>query len=1512
MSTELHHPIDCLKILDTCREQMNSIYPEPENGWAEYALGALSHCCFPREDGAPLPPGALRAVELYLSALVEARLSERSGRESDPLTDIDFLPYEAYRDSRVSVEYARLASTFERDHVMELLCLSQALRPYPILSHVALVHSAATTLAARAKACGIPVDVPLVSAAAASHDIGRFGCREEDALRIPFLHYYYTDTFLRSNGMPKIAHIASNHSTWDLELENLSAESLILIYTDFRSELLPSMKHGEVRFRSLADAYASILKGTPASDAATRKRYARVYRKLCDFEAYLTRCGVNCDVRSEAPVALEQRDPALLSNPEAVQTLRLLTVENNIRIMSELSSENTLSALLNKMRSADTRFDLRAFLAVLAEYHTYPSRQQKLMILRFLYELLMHREGDIRRDAGRLMGLILSGSSLAIKKELPSGAPREARAPALEEAVESRARLYETYLEMLLHPDHKISFKHRTRVMNSLKVVLYAAVSNVSNGEARRFMEPLISHLSDADDEVCFVVMDSLARLPLSVFTDAERLALVRQTEPRLSSQNRALAVASKRLIAAALRQPPSFDQQADPSELFLENLKAATHWIVKIDNIDALVALTAGDPAQAFHTAAHLSNLLRVSEHLPVREYAGNALIEVAKFLSPDQCNEIVVDLWRGLDSARYEITRYIPPCLGRLALMLPERELDETVDDLERQFRSADASTACMSLATLGVIFSESSGTARDERLLGLLMTGLAHDSSIVVQEAMRILGRMIFSSGALSLARRGAAFCRVAKKLLTLISERGDDDLLLYSRAAMLNHLYRFTTEYLVENGAFPFPPQKDVAFFPGAFDPFSTGHKGIVDAILKLNLEVYLAIDEFSWAKRTQPKLLRRRIAEMTVADRPDVYLFPDDQPVNIANAEDLLRLSKTFPDRNVIVVAGSDVIQHEPAYRALPKKHSIHGFDHIVFARNYGDAAEAGTYDAITGHVTQLSLPVYLEDVSSSRIRDSIDKNLDISTLVDPIVQRFIFDQGLYLRAPQYKSVLLPRAVNFHRFTATNTTLLRQIYAMTQGLDPKTFSARLTRHGENAVALYRDREEIPCGACFFHYAGATDLLSELESASLADRIRSRTSGRIAILDGVFAENGSKEGRYRLILTEALSAAVADSCAYALCRGFQNQKLEQALLAHGFLPVPDADDLFIVDMRFPIALLNDAKERLKEPLRSNARIVTAIETGSARLQNALTGLYPGELVLSFDSDVLYRQLIRRVTTANHVPFTPASPRRLGDYMCVPYGKILSDVVVPNTITKTLHADKRFFADLSSFEVAECTGYSPLKNQVQVLRSFRRDVLLVDDILHSGHRMEQLNPLFDGADVRIERVIVGILSGRGRDMMQLNSRSVESVYFIPNLRYWFTDSLLYPFIGGDSVRSERRSLHLQPSINLIYPYAAPRFIHGANRDGLYQLSETALENALAILLALENEHAYLFERSLTVGRLGEAVEWPRVPDRGSCLQYDESLPPSEYVRQDLKTLARMKRGCNEMPPYYRPVGG
>ena len=191
---------------------------------------------------------------------------------------------------------------------------------------------------------------------------------------------------------------------------------------------------------------------------------------------------------------------------------------------------------------------------------------------------------------------------------------------------------------------------------------------------------------------------------------------------------------------------------------------------------------------------------------------------------------------------------------------------------------------------------------------------------------------------------------------------------------------------------------------------------------------------------------------------------------------------------------------------------------------------------------------------------------------------------------------------------------------------------------------------------------------------------------------------------------------------------------------------------------------------------------------------KLQLALTELYPGNLVLSFNSGVMHHKIINMVTRDNGVPSEPTKVRNLGPYMCVPFGKILRGMAVPNTVTKTIHTEKRFNPDLSGFRIEEYPYYSPIENQIRTIKSFNRPVILVDDLLHKGYRMKELDPILKKNQVNVSKLVVGLLSGRGKDLMTIQGRDVDSAYFVPNLRSWFVESSLYPFIGGDGVKRER----------------------------------------------------------------------------------------------------------------------
>ena len=125
------------------------------------------------------------------------------------------------------------------------------------------------------------------------------------------------------------------------------------------------------------------------------------------------------------------------------------------------------------------------------------------------------------------------------------------------------------------------------------------------------------------------------------------------------------------------------------------------------------------------------------------------------------------------------------------------------------------------------------------------------------------------------------------------------------------------------------------------------------------------------------------------------------------------------------------------------------------------------------------------------------------------------------------------------------------------------------------------------------------------------------------------------------------------------------------------------------------------------------------------------------------------------------------------------------------------------------------------------------------------HSGHA-HQLRQAREAAHAD---AVVAVMSGYGRDLMRVQGRRAECEYFIPNLHYWVTESLLYPFIGGDSVAGRRQKERMLPSVNMILPYVYPGYFFDVTEGSIRGLSKTALENAMQILRALEREHQRVF---------------------------------------------------------------
>ena len=1524
----------CADVLALCRPELETLCPgEPSEGWLAYAYDYARRLLYPEKtDAEPFAPGAV----FLLSVLQVLFAAEAELLPHDPAWTFDFLTDDELAGSPCAPSYQRFLRLWRREFVYELMRLGLEVTPYRTLEHIAGVHHIAVTAARALRKSGVAVDVALVSSAAAGHDLGKFGCRPGE--RVPYLHYFYTDQWFRRRRMTDIGHVAANHSVWDLEPDYLSVEALLLIYADFRVKQLHDAQGREItRISTLAQAFQVILDKLDDVDGEKQKRYTRVYARLEDFEQFMVSCGVDVTMSGGDTPPLPEKHTALMTDDEALRALTLRCVGHNMELMHRLTDQRSFACLLEEARGETDWRRLRAYLAVMESYSLYLHIPQKVQTLTFLYELLMHREGDIRRQAAALLGEIIAGFHAGYAKERPADIRPDPR--AITDVDQWRL-----YLDKILYPDHKLMPQHRRWIGYTLKFAVGSLLSHCP-GREERFLAPVFAYYrrpEDLDDYTAFQLLDTAAALPDTAYTAsrarqmmdfAAALSLrkdltIRMAAVLLLDRLARLYPEDGRALEAVTAVPDGDSgtlrylkqdvlSQGAPlllpedvvSEIFLDNLKTATPWITKQGNLRLLTDFARSGKSPALHIATHLSNLIKVSDRVTVRHSAGNALLALAPRLTADQRNEVAVELCRGLELGQQEFTKYIPDYLGRFALWLPPAELDEVLDDLRVNLSSSDSRVTASVLDTVGVIYeaydayrsrfpeTDDAYRRRRERLLGLLMRGLSGIDGATRQEALFVLGRRVFGSGELGRHEKRRAFMLTQRKLLSAQDEFPGEGLTFYYRAAMLGKLYRFITEERLFHKGFDFGAPRPVAFFPGTFDPFTLSHKGIVRAIRDQGFEVLLAIDEFSWSKKTQPYRLRRRIAAMAVADVFHVSIFPEDFPVNIANPENLHELRAAFPGRSVSIVVGSDVVLHASSYKKSVTPDSIHTFDHVVFRRTEPDA-EPADYSCITGKVLELTLPPQLEEISSTRIREAVDANRDISNLIDPTVQEFIYRRGLYLREPQDKPVLRTEDLSF--LPASPETAEKFLRTMLSVPTAAALRTQIESRGDD-VMVCRDTDGTILGAASYACLDSARLFARLGDPALSGLVRQNAGGRTLLISGLFVPRGERQSDLcQLLITEVLTLALSREFTYALylpLEGAVSGYGRQLLTLQGFVPAGDSTDALAVDMRCPIVLSRNVDTAVKAPFSSSPRVLAAIAAAHRRLQAALTKLQPGSLVLSLSAGVIYHRLLQRITGRNGVPAEPTTPRVLGPDICVPYGKILRGVAVPNTVTKTLRTDKVYEPDLSTYSIEAYPDYSPLPDQVRTIHAFARPVILVDDMLHDGKRIRRLAPLLAETNTPVDQVLVGYLTGMGRDLMEQLGYDVEAIYYLPNLRLRFVESTLYPFIGGDTVRrSEALPGGLQPAVNRILPYAAPEYT-GMDDETAWELSLCCLENARDILLALETEFRSLYARNLTLSRLGEAVILPLCPDKGGCMTYDLSRAASTYLEGDIELLKRMR---------------
>ena len=1558
-----------LKVEETVSPLLAKLGSSPEAGWPAYTYDYVLGELFPAKQSG-IDDGPYRRGRIFFLHLLKTLYKhERMTLPFDPVLDIRFLRLSEIEAGGYHPEYRRFDRMARRECVYEFMRIGVEITPWNTLGHIAGVHYVAMHVAYQLAELKVPVDLGLVSGAAAGHDIGKYGCKKNEERRIPYLHYYYTDLCFNRFHMPMIGHIAANHSTWDLELENLSVEALILIYADFR---VKSSRNGEgtevVHFYSLAESFQVILDKLDNVDEAKELRYRKVYQKLKDFEQYMIDLGVNVQLPEtpsavpEHPQPRKKKDAALIRNNEAVSRMKHAAVAHNVRLMNTFYREEDFANLLETARGEKQWKNLRTYVSIFGEYSTYMTEAQKLLTLKFLFELLAHRESDIRSQAGEIMGQIIARFNEEYKKELPEGV-RLARKKI------TNLSLWEGYLRATLQPDYKLTEQHKKWIGGSLQNMAYGLLSVCRPEQREMYLEALMIWIRSRS----LNQQNKEALLRVALVIEPEwcgekyRNELLEFAEKILRNEEADLQIAAigvKERYAGYPHEEGCFRDMKrvlgmDPeapltpeaiSDMFLDNMKAKTPWTIKVANIGLMLHhLKTSGHGQELHVATHLGNLVKVSETVTVRREAGDGLLSIIGRMPLEQRNEIAVELCKGLEIDDYQFSKYSPNYLGVIMLHLPPQELDELMLDMEKLLETGNAQVAAAVLHTFGImlegyrIYRENFGHAEPEemtrrrkfRVVNLIMNGFANYNRIISSEALWTLGTDLLGSAKLSLQEKYEIFSHCAKKTLTLYEDQKEEGLDFFNNAAVLNHVYRFITQYEVEVGDFAIPEREKVAFFPGTFDPFSLSHKAIATEIRNMGYEVYLALDEFSWSKKTQPRLQRRKLMSMSVADEEEIYIFPDDIPVNIANPKDLKRLKEIFSGRELYFVAGSDVIANASCYRAEPQEHSIHTINHIIFRRTIGDAgakmqakvrghqssvqktaeqkAAAHKTYPVSGEIINLHLEEYYEDISSTRIRENIDLNRDISNLIDPVAQNYIFENGLYLREPAYKHMLQARDIRLEAYMERDSEAIEDMKEeLTDwGYDYEKVRTYLGRKDVQTVRI-RDgvHDDRVVALAAVSRLDSIDLLKEFGDLDIAAHIRSQAPGAIAVIGGIFySRKSSIVNLGQTILTEMLSELLARDYTYVVYHPCDEvgylPRIVEMLEKQGFINIAEltgstGKPIYAVDMKEPVIIFKNVETVIKNPLNKNFRVLKAVEDAHNRLLSVMTGLYPGQLILSLNAGIMHHKMISLITRINGVSPVQGTDRVYGPYMAVPFGKVLKGVVVPNTVTKALHTEKYYSRDVSSFTIEEAAHYSSLDNQVKTLKSFNRPIILVDDLLHKGYRMNELDPILKKNQVEVVDTVVGVQTGRGRDLMAVKERTVDSAYFLPNLRCWIDETVSYPYLGGDCVKDRDVTVASQehiPSLNLLLPFAVPTFLGKLSGSSMYDYSMVCLENARDILRTLEEEYQNEFERKLTLKRLGEVITSPKLPDLGSYVVYDENVAASSYVEKDMERLIRMR---------------
>lgn len=1430
-------------------------------------------------------------------------------------------------------EYRYVQSAFQDDYIYEMMVLNHEIKGYSTVDHISGVHYLAMYIARQIKAQGIAIDLGWVSGAAALHDMGKFGCLPDEVKKVAYYHYYYSDLWFRDRDITYIRQIAVNHSTWDLELSNLPIESLVLIYADFRVKGHddPSWPY-PMKFFDLAESFHVIFDKLDNVDAEKEKRYKKVYEKLKDFEVYLEGMGVQTSWFHENEKEIDHwftADPALLSEAQVHQRLRTTAVAHNVAAMHTFRNEESLKEFLNQAKNLGDSHTLRRHVHLLAQFSRYLTDGQKFTILDFLFELFLHAEEDLRKQAAETFGQIIAHFDAPYGKYLPPSAPGDAfrcsksdvlrpycaALTTMEDRTDVKARRIGLALVTVFK--QVLATAKQIESTLALLVTLIAPRTQGHNfGEGDYFIKVLASvdPIQLTDDQVQQLLPVLIENLKATHGAEERRvdalLALKQLSKAHRDAVDQAMSLASlltvadySDLIKRRIESPQTLHQ------VYLENSHLNTPDEVKKRNIAGILHyVVTGHPDEAFGAAIHCCNLLKGSLAQDVRLSAAKAIVVLNVRLMDSEHLEVVMELMRGLEIDHYAYTKYMPQTLGRLLVGLGDDHMDTVLTDLTYRIKTGSPSLKVLILETVAHAINaaqaakhKGEGHGRNlERMLGILTSGLVQADEAVHLAAFQGLSVTLLKTHLTNVEQRGHLFALYSKKMATLMHREAINPRVEAAYAYNFSVLYHFITEHMYESGPLPLKETRVAAYFQGAFDPVSLGQKGVVLALEERQVTVYVGLDAFCWQRQTQPTRHRRRMLEMTFADCLNTYLVPRGFSVHFSRPESLEKLKRLLPEGTPYLVMGEDALVTHSLY----KEHldQIKAWPHFLVSRQsltskrQQQVAQIRSQLSVSAQIDPIS---YYSTITPDLVRRSIDRQLDLEDVLDTLAIQYIRDHHLYRNEPQFKASLEQKHIEMVNLESLTLDLEQEMSVDLQmelnrvkALSPEVLSTL-------RLIVVRDGELghiIAAGAYRRLQKGEYDTATKVPvmRRDYVDLYPENT----AVIELLHVNLAKWQDDYTFSLqSELMVDAIQqgyDYAVYSAHAGNLATDVLEALRATGFVELQELRWL-LVSLKSPVALILDAQSALKEDYRQEPELRAVLKRMRIAFLRGIVKTYPGQLVLPFDRGMLYDRLVHMVTSTNQ----PEPGKAYGPAVAVPYGDLFKRWTLPDTITKSLHTERVYDETLSYFDVQASPYHLPVAEQIGLLKDFDAPVLLIDDILDKGLRLQGIENGFKDHGIPIEGIVVGIMSGLGYRRMTQRGYEVRAGYYLPNLSAWFTESLMYPFIGGDAVSSQGQQVvryGVLQGVNRIAPYFTSPEAKGISVQQYLQLSEICLENATLFMKTLEAVYASRRQRPLGIDRLSEVFLTPRMPYYGDGVHLHPDSLASTQLAYDRQRLSQM----------------